>query len=140
MYEPLVNGITRLLRDTGLIHFAYTCDRESSRLALLEAAIVTSNRKGVPVKTGDVAKPSEPPSLDIEDDEPDAPAAVPASSSQGPLVAVPELTHPGESQSNGLSERAVQAIEDHSRTISVALGARINMPVPSDHAVAAGGG
>ena len=55
-------------------------------------------------------------------DEPDAATHTPVSSPPpGPVQAVPELPHPGESASNGLAERSVRAVEDLARTILAAL-------------------
>ena len=123
----MAKRVAKFLRDTGLIQFAYRCDREPSILALMEAAILASSRQGIPVKE-DSVQDHDPPVPAIEDDEPDAPTDVRPAAPHGPTIAVPELTHPGESQSNGLSERAVQAIEDQARTIIVALEARVKMP------------
>ena len=48
-------------------------------------------------------------------------------------MAVPELTHPGESPSNGLAERTVGTVVDHARTIVLALETHIHAHVPADH-------
>ena len=49
---------------------------------------------------------------EVEDEEPDAVTEVPrVAGKDGPVVAVPELTHPGESASNGLDERSVGVVE-----------------------------
>ena len=99
------------------MRFAYRCDRETSINAILEASILESARKGVRVHSDRLGEWDEPIAEDDEEEEPylpdpPSPSAQPAPSSaagsSGPIVAVPELTHPGESQSNGLSERAVQ--------------------------------
>ena len=45
-------------------------------------------------------------------------------------IAVPEHSHPGESQSNGTAERSVQMIEDMVRTIKSALEDRIGQQIP----------
>ena len=52
-------------------------------------------------------------------------------------MAVPELTHPGESRSNGLAERAVEALEDFSRTLFTALQAHMKIPLPIKHPLVA---
>ena len=135
-YSPLVHRIVQFLHDTGLTRFAYRCDRESAINAMLQSAILESARKGVRVKSDLVDDLEEPLDIAEDDDEPDIPEDVPKPpASQSPIVAVPELTHPGESQTNGLAERAVQAIEDQARTLLVALEARIKVPIPSNHAV-----
>ena len=133
---PLAHRIVQFLHDTGLTRFAYRCDRESAINAMLQSAILESARKGVRVKSDLVDDLEEPLDIAEDDDEPDIPEDVPKPpASQSPIVAVPELTHPGESQTNGLAERAVQAIEDQARTLLVALEARIKVPIPSNHAV-----
>ena len=50
-----------------------------------------------------------------------------------PLVAVPEHSHAGESQSNGLAERAVQMIEDQARTVKLALEDEFQWVIPIEH-------
>ena len=47
----------------------------------------------------------------------------------GIQAAVPEHSSPGESSSNGASERAVQAIEDHCRVLKLALEHRLGLKV-----------
>ena len=75
----------------------------------------------------------------VDDDEPDAPEehAPPSSAapSQPPVAttAVPELTHPGESQTNGLAERSVRTLEEQTRAFVVALEAHIKFKIPSTH-------
>ena len=52
-------------------------------------------------------------------------------------TAAPELTHPGESQSNGLAERAVGVFEDKFKTLKHALELKIKKRLPSAHPVTA---
>ena len=54
-----------------------------------------------------------------------------------PLVAIPELSHPGESQSNGSAEVAVKNIVSRARTLKVALEARLRLKthIPCSHAI-----
>ena len=47
------------------------------------------------------------------------------------MVAVPELTHPGESQTNGLAERSIRTLEEQTRVHLAALEARIKIQIPS---------
>ena len=49
--------------------------------------------------------------------------------------AIHEASPVGSSGSNGVIERAVQAIESQARTIKLALESRIGMEIPSDHDV-----
>ena len=51
------------------------------------------------------------------------------------MIAVTEETHPGESQSNGAIERAIQSIEDQLRTLKLALESRIGKRIPMSHPV-----
>ena len=51
------------------------------------------------------------------------------------VVACPEHSHPGESQSNGKAERAVQEAEDMLITMRIALEERINANICSTYAV-----
>ena len=68
----------------------------------------------------------------VEDDEPDAPTSIPTIPTQPfTTIAVPELTHPGESASNGLAERAARTLEEKTRTRLTTLKARINITIPS---------
>ena len=79
---------------------------------MLEVAISETARQGVFVDCDLGLEPSAFPiaASDEDEDEPDAPEDVPKPSEHvsPPLVATPELTHPGESQSNGLAERTVR--------------------------------
>ena len=52
-------------------------------------------------------------------------------------VAVPEHSHPGESQSNGLAERAIREVVDHIRVLKLALETHLNVRIPSNHLVMA---
>ena len=52
-------------------------------------------------------------------------------------TAAPELTHPGESQSNGLAERSVGIFEDQFRTLKHALEVRLKQRLPGEHPVTA---
>ena len=65
-------------------------------------------------------------------DAPHVPSTVAVGASH---TAAPELTHPGESQSNGLAERSVGIFEDQFRTLKCALEQRIKMRIPSKHPV-----
>ena len=50
-------------------------------------------------------------------------------------VAVPEHSHPGESQSNGLSERSVRELIDEVRTLKMSTEQRLKERLPNTHAV-----
>ena len=49
--------------------------------------------------------------------------------------AVPESSAVGESASNGMAERAVQAVEDLLRTLRSALMSRLKVKLPMDHPI-----
>ena len=51
------------------------------------------------------------------------------------LVATPELSHPGESASNGLAERSVGEFMDQLRTLKTALEGRLKMRLSSNHPI-----
>ena len=52
-------------------------------------------------------------------------------------TAAPELTHPGESQSNGLAERTVGMFEEQFCTLESALEHRLQRRVPTSHPIKA---
>ena len=77
------------------------------------------------------------PIASMDDDEPDAPTAVPSiPTPTSPITAVPELTHPGESASNGLAERAVRTLEEFTRTTIAALQQHLHAPLTMSHPLA----
>ena len=49
------------------------------------------------------------------------------------LLAVPEHSHTGESQSNGFAERSVQLVEDQARTMKAALEDRLGQRIAAAH-------
>lgn len=82
--------------------------------------------------------PLKPHAANIDDEDPDDLTSAPRPSAPaGPVVAVPELTHPGGSASNGLSERAVETLEDFVRAWMTALQAHIRTPLTMTHPLAA---
>ena len=136
--QPTAVRVARFIREAGLVHFAYRSDQESSLGSLLEEAIRLPGRTGVWTDTDIPAHSFEFPVPPLEDDEPDAPTQVRCRDApEGGVVAVPELTHPGESQSNGLAERTVETVVDHIRTIITALEAHLKVHIPADHPVMA---
>ena len=120
--DPLiVSRISKWLTDSGLMHFAYRSDKEPSIVAMIQQACAMAGRNGVHVKT-------------LEDDEAeysDTPdSTVPIDRA---MVAVPEHNHPGESQSNGLSERSIQEVVGQIRTIKMSTESRLGARIPVGH-------
>ena len=105
--DPLVvKMVAKFIKDMGLVHFAYRCDREASLNAMLEEAISMSGRTGRRVHTDDPEDDQLSTHHLAEEDEPDAPTHIPQTpSTPFTTIAVPEMTRPGESASNGLAER-----------------------------------
>ena len=103
--EAAIKRLAGFIKACGLVQFTYRSDQEPSLLALVEEAILLSGR--------------------------DAKAA----SKEEVIVAAPELSSVGESQSNGKAERGVQVVEDMIRTFKSAFEARLNMRLGSTHPV-----
>ena len=53
--------------------------------------------------------------------------------SESSQVAVPEHSHPGESQANGKAERTIQLVEDHVRTMMAAFEFRFKTKLSNTH-------
>ena len=100
------------MRSCGLVHFAYRSDREAAIRALLSDS---ARMAGIKSERD----------VDPEDDE--HPPQVPA--------AVPEESHPGESQSNCASERSTQMFEDMMRTLKLYTADRIAMKLSIAHSI-----
>ena len=132
--DPLVVArLTQFIKDSGLVHFAYRSDKEPAIVAMIEEACARAGRRGIKVTSEeDVAVEDLPDEVEV----PEPPAINPLAidSSQ---VAVPEHSHPGESQSNGRAERAVQAVEDQVRTLKAAFELRFKMVLTNTHPVMA---
>ena len=140
----VVSRIVRFLKEVGLTHFAYRNDREPAIMAMIEEACALSGRKGVRISPG----------VDVSDDDVDVNMFI----SNGEItnadvnvgdsveyhepmpdvathVATPELSHPGESASNGLAERSVGEFMDQLRTLKTALESRLKIRLASSHPV-----
>ena len=135
-HPHVIQRMVKCIRDAGVTHFAYRGDREPAIGSLIDQACSILGRTSFRVKT-DVVDPSPNlPIAPIEDDEPDAPTDVPRlPEPPSTVLAVPELTHPGESASNGLAERSVRTLEEQLKTLRTALEARLQNPVPAEHPV-----
>ena len=130
----VVTRLAKLITDCGLVHFAYRSDKEPAIISMIQEACGLAGRNGVHVKNDEDAqailgdKDSE--TGEVQDDQ--HPHAVDRSH-----VAVPEHSHPGESQSNGLAERAVQDLVNHVRVLKLALETNIKARLPAEHPVMA---
>ena len=116
-YDPLIVArLAQFMKDSGLVHFAYRSDKEPAIVAMLEEACARAGRRGVKVTTEEPTDlddlPMESEGVEILPDQPPNPMAIDATQ-----VAVPEHSHPGESQSNGKAENAIRTVEDQVRTL-----------------------
>ena len=59
----------------------------------------------------------------------------PAQQPKSVLIAAPDLTHPGESASNGAAEMAGRSVVEHSRCLKAALEENMGCRSPSTHAI-----
>ena len=146
--SAVVGRLVRFIKDCGLTHFTYRSDREPSIMAMFDDACSVSGRHGTKDTSADV--PEELTHARLIDDtgdvatiaghdlhigeEPHVPSSVAIDATH---TAAPELTHPGESQSNGLAERSVGIFEDQFRTLKHALEARLKQRLPGAHPVTA---
>ena len=134
MDPSVVSMIVKILRDVGLVHFAYRCDREKSLNAMIEQACIESGRRGSHDDSENVPSEFEYPVAPIDDDEPDAPTVqILPDKNAVATTATPELTHPGGSQSNGLAESSVRTIEEQARTMLAALQTHLRLGMPASH-------
>ena len=105
----VVKRLAQWILDCGLTHVCYRSDREPAIRKMLQAAIRLAGVHGHLASDEEVGQ---------EDDV---------------VVAVPEESHVGESQSNGIAERAVQAVEGQVLTMKLNLEARLQMSIPCHH-------
>ena len=116
--DPLVIArLCRFIQECGLLHFAYRSDREPAIVSLIQDACAMAGRNGVKIQA-------------VEDEaaEPEVDRA---------RVAIPEHSHPGESQSNGLAERTVRELIDQVRTLKMSIEQRLKGRLPNNHPVMA---
>ena len=114
--DPLVVArLCRFIQECGLLHFAYRSDREPAIVSLIQDACAMAGRNGVKVQA------IEDEALDPEVDK--------------ARVAVPEHSHPGESQSNGLAESAMKELIDEVRTLKMSTEQRLKGRLPNNHPV-----
>ena len=144
IHQFVIDRFARFMNECGLIKFSYRADREPSILAMIDAACKLSGQDGHDVT---------PPELRVQREDKDTPiidlsgADVPAAEEEieeaeppkGTIIACPELSHPGESQSNGKAEAAVKTVVNQARTLKVALEARMkrDKPFPYTHPIVA---
>ena len=139
----VINRLARFIKECGLLHFTFRSDREPAIVSMMEEAVALSGRRGtkdhVEEAPGAVAHADlfdangdlRPGEAEV-DGEAHVPSTVAVDSAH---TAAPELTHPGESQSNGLAERSVGIFEDQFRTLKSALEIRLKHRLPVSHPV-----
>ena len=126
----VVKKVAQILKDCGLTHFTFKSDREASIRSMLADATKLAGLQGT------LEENSGEPDSDDEDADADSPPKPTKTSEQGDVVVgVPETSSPGESQSNGAAERAVQSVEEHLRTMKLALEPQIHSRIPCRHPV-----
>ena len=140
--DPMViDRLVRFIKECGLTQFTYRSDREPAIMAMLDEACSMSGRNG---KRDTNASESEAIAhADLVDDNglastleiDDVPYVDGSHGVESTHTAAPELTHPGESQSNGLAERSVGIFEDQFRTLKVAIETKLKQRLPSSHPI-----
>ena len=139
----VVNRLERFIKECGLTQFTYRSDREPAITAMIEEAVSLSGRNGKRDGAPNVSEAISHAQLvdgnSIVDDPnvDDEPHVEDSQAARSSHTAAPELTHPGESQSNGLAERSVGIFEDQFRTLKMALEMRLKHRLPSAHPVTA---
>ena len=117
-YDPLVVArLCRFIMESGLVHFAYRSDKEPAIVSLIQEACAMAGRNGVNIRA-------------VEDEAPEPEV-------ERAHIAVPEHSHPGESQSNGLAERTIREVVDEIRTLKASLEMRVKGRLANDHPVMA---
>ena len=139
----VINRLARFIKECGLLHFTFRSDREPAIMSMMEEAVALSGRRGtkdnVEEAPGAIAHDElfdangdlRPGEAEVDGDA-HVPSTVAVDSAH---TAAPELTHPGESQSNGLAERSVGIFEDQFRTLKSALEIRLKHRLPVSHPV-----
>ena len=122
----VVRQMATWIHECGLVHFVYRTDKEAAICDLIRDAVRESGRPGRP-REPDHDPEDEPACRRLSETQPETPSMDPT------VLAVPEHSHPGESQSNGRVERAVQLVEDQSRTLRAALQAHLGTEIPCTH-------
>ena len=106
----MVARLCRFIMECGLLHFAYRSDREPAIVSLIQDACAMAGRNGVLVQA-------------VEDEAADPEV-------ERARIAVPEHSHPGESQSNGLAESSMKELIDEVRTLKMSLETRLKGRLP----------
>ena len=142
--DPLVvDRLVRFIKECGLTQFTFRSDREPAIMAMMDEACSLSGRNGkrdMAISESEAIAHTQLVEGDKVIDDPDV--ADEPHVENGPEIssthtAAPELTHPGESQTNGLAERSVGIFEDHFRTIKAALEIKLKQRLPSAHPITA---
>lgn len=115
--EFAVHRLAEFLRATGVHHFAFKCDQESSVNTLVDQA---TKEAAIKELVSQAAQRAERQGDFVPSDVP---------------VTVPENSAVGSSASNGRAERAVQMVEDLLRTHKGALEDNLQLKIPCSHPV-----
>ena len=142
----VVARIMRFIKETGLTHFAYRSDREPAITAMIDEACALSGRRGIKLgpdsddlpddcglQPGDLTMDGELKTDDLKIS--DSPHVASDLNIESTHTATPEVSHPGESQSNGLAEKSVGDFVDQLRTLKTALESRLKCRLSSAHPV-----
>ena len=141
--KVIVDRIAKFIQNLGLINFVYRSDREPALLSLLDEAVKESGREGGQ-RDPEAATTEEPDQsaghpnesmLERLDREGRQKLEGSVDAERPTATATPEHSHPGESQSNGKAERAIQSVEDLARTLKTSLEARLGCRIPMAHPV-----
>ena len=144
--DPLViDRLVRFIKECGLTQFTYRSDRETFIMAMLDEACSMSDRNGKRERDANASESEAVAHADLVDgnglvrdlEVDDAPHVDGSHCVDSIHTAAPELTHPGESQSNGQAERSVSIVEDQFRTLKVALETKLKQRLPSSHPITA---
>ena len=110
VHEFAIKRLERFIADTGLVKFNYRSDNEPNLVAMFQAACVGSGRQGTDVSEASPLGPKEDQVFDCGGSLIDLGPETPANPSGSTALAIPEHSHPGESQSNGKAEAAVKDV------------------------------
>ena len=132
--------LAHFIKSAGLIHFAYRTDKEPAIVALIQDACRRAGRSSACVpEDSDSGRPTEMAKgsvMDTLEEDGDGTDEHPPTIDKS-VIAVPEHSAPGESQSNGKAEASVKTLVDLLRTLKLSLESRLGGRIPSAHPILA---